>query len=219
MNDLVAPNVFVALEGCDGVGKSSIRNVLHECFLTAGRACTMLGQHAFLDPRTTRVIVNVREQRHRYDARDVADAYFRDKRLHSQWNVLPALERASVIADRSFISDAVYQDVLYDIPAEDTLERHSSAATLLPDLVVYVALDPDEAYERVVRRGKGMRHYERPADLRRITAAYDRVFVQRPAAWMPPVITFVNDVPNWRERVNEELAPAVLAFSPERSRR
>ncbi len=219
---LAAPNgvgTFLALEGCDGVGKSSIRDVLRVELELCGFRCMIIGQHSWLNPKVARLIIGVREGRRRHLPQEVADAYFLDKRLHAEHTVNPALSSSVILADRYIISDAVYQEALYGIPAESTLIRHHQARTLFPHATIYVKVNVDEAYRRVVSRSKATKHYERPAEMAAIMGTYERVLVDQPLPFMPQLITFENDSPDWRSRVRLELVPAVLALIQETSAR
>jgi dTMP kinase len=200
---------FVVLEGCDGVGKSTIRDELYRQLSDGGLEVMMVGQHAWLQPRVARLMNAAREARFPLPPDQITEAYFKDKRLHAEATVRPALQRAWMIADRYILSDAVYQEAIYGIPAETTLERHRAAGTLMPDLVIYVSVDVDEAYRRIERRAQHKRHYERPADMIRIMEVYHRVlFVDR--LWRARTVHFVNDAPDWQETVRSQLIPKVL---------
>lgn len=201
---------FIALEGCDGVGKSTIRDLLRDELVRQGMPCMMVGQHAWLNPRVGRVIADVRDRRHRHSPEQVAMAYFRDKRLHAAHTIEPGLRHRAVIADRYIHSDAVYQELLYGIPAEDTLARHRDANTLSPSVILYVSVSHQVAYQRVLERSKHTRHYERPAQMTRIMAVYRRVLFSEPFPGLPPVVHFDNHLPNVQERVATELVPALF---------
>lgn len=211
MTETKVPNgAFIALEGCDGAGKSSIRDELARLVRTKlDRDCVIVGQHSWLDPHSSRVIENVRTQRAQYTPDEIGDAYFHDKRAHAERTIGPAMESCWVLADRFIYSDAVYQQVLYGTAMQQTLDRHESRGTLAADLILYVDVDPDEAYRRIQKRSKVRRHYERPAGLTEIRAAYQELFGR-----LGPevrVVRFVNDVPDWRPRVEMELLPAILS--------
>jgi len=205
---------FFALEGCDGVGKSTIRTILMHLFKKHGIPCTSVGQHSWLDPWTTRLIVEVRERRCLHAPSDILAAYFHDKQLHSQNTILPAQTDSIVLADRYIFSDAVYQEVLYDIPATVTLEKHWLAGTLLPQAIIFVTTKLEDAVIRIANRSKHTRHYERPADMERIMASYANIFIHQPLFWLPPQIIFDNSLPNIEERVCNELFPEILKFCP-----
>lgn len=202
---------FVVLEGCDGAGKTTLREMLRRELGAVGLATVTVGQHSWLHPWYSRALVAAREQRRLPPPPELlAEAYLHDKHLHGLRNVNPARSRAIVIADRWFYSDAVYHGALYGIPPEQTLARHRQAGTEVPNLLVYVAADADQAYERILRRGRHTRHYERPTDLRRIVAGYEHLFSSGLVAG-PRVITIANaaGVDELRSCVAETLVPAV----------
>ncbi|MBE1582296.1 dTMP kinase [Nonomuraea angiospora] len=210
MSDAALRPAFLALEGPDGAGKSSIRNILHAELVRRGHGCIIVGQHAWLDVATARIMINAREQRFQYPSGELVDAYFLDKNLHATQTIRPALEHASVIADRSFLSDAVYQEVLYGINAESTLRRYHENGALLPELIIWIEVDSEEAYRRVIARGGQARHYERPAPLREISRVYQRVLIDHAPPWLPPVIKYVNERHgDWRSVVKRDLLPQV----------
>lgn len=198
---------FVAIEGCDGAGKSTIRDILAAAFQERSVPTTVIGQHSWLDPWTARLIVEIREQRRSHPPSAISDAYFRDKYLHARLNVLPACADSLVISDRYVLSDAVYLEAIYGIPAEHTLERHRVAGTPMPAALVYVTLDVDEAVRRISRRGRHTQHYERPADLRRIVRVYERVLSNMPLPWLPRTIVFDNTAQHPEARIRAELLP------------
>lgn len=167
---------FIVLEGCDGAGKTTLREMLRRELEAIGHATVTVGQHSWLHPWYSRALVAARENRRTLPPQLLREAYLHDKRLHGLRNVHPVRSKAIVIADRWFYSDAVYHAALYGIPPEDTLERHRQAGTEVPNLLVHVAIDADCAYERILMRGQHTRHYERPADLRRIVAGYSYLF-------------------------------------------
>ena len=135
--------------------------------------------------------MNARERRLDVSLEQLSSAYVLDKKLHGERNVKGVLKNAVVIADRWFYSDAIYHEVLYGIPAQVTLEKHRVAGTLIPDLIIYVRLDPIKAYERILKRGKLTRHYERPTDLKLIVEGYERLF-ENNSQNSPPVLVVTN---------------------------
>jgi dTMP kinase len=201
---------FIVLEGCDGSGKTTLRELLRVELLRRGLPTITIGQHSWLHPWHARTLVNARERRAHISHEQLAAAYIADKKLHGARNVHPAREHTAVIADRWLYSDAVYHEVLYGIPAEATLERHSEAGTEIPDRIIYVRLDPQRAYERILKRAKQTRHYERPADLRRIVEGYERVF-SRMLPGNPALFVVANgsDLAELERTVRDVLAPAI----------
>ncbi|MFN7153723.1 MAG: deoxynucleoside kinase [Acidovorax sp.] len=201
---------FVVLEGCDGAGKTTLREMLRAELDAAGVLAVTIGQHSWLHPWHARALVFAREQRTYVPPAQLSQAYLHDKRLHGLRNVEPARKRAVVIADRWFYSDAVYHEVLYGIPMHTTLEQHRGAGTVRPDLLVYVSVDADQAYERILQRGRHTRHYERPADLRRLVAGYEQLLLNSDFTGVELLrIGNALDVEALRQKVRQVLIPAI----------
>jgi dTMP kinase len=207
-------NPFIALEGCDGAGKTTLRKLLCEALVSAGLQTITIGQHSWLNPWNARTLVAVRERRGHISPELLSAAYLQDKHLHGLRNVRPGLEYAAVIADRWLYSDAVYHAALYEIPAEHTLELHRRAGTLVPDLLVYIATDPGQAYSRILARGRQTRHYERPSDLYRIVAEYDKL-LSAPFGKRPRVIRISNmgGLEDLVDQVETTIVPAARALA------
>jgi len=206
---------FVVLEGCDGSGKTTVREMLRVELEAIGVPTVTVGQHSWLHPWHARALVCAREQRTHVPPNQLSQAYLQDKRLHGLRNVEPVRRRAVVIADRWLYSDAVYHEVLYGIPKQTTLEQHSSAGTVRPDLLIYISVEADRAYERILRRGQHTRHYERPSDLRRIVAGYEQLLTYTDLAGVE-LLRFPNalDIQALRERVQTILVPAIRRRIP-----
>jgi thymidylate kinase len=100
--------------------------------------------------------------------------------------------------------------MLYDVPAKETIDRHKAAGTLIPSLLIYIEVDVDEAYRRILRRGRHTRHYERPADLRKVVSGYQTI-LEVGTTCADRLIRFDNSSINVEERVKEILLPEVLA--------
>lgn len=203
---------FFTLEGCDGVGKTTIRNHLIKNFKAEGVPCGCVGQHSWLDVWASRLIVEVREQRTKHSPNEIAQAYLLDKRQHAEKNIKPACKERIIISDRYIYSDAVYQEVLYGLSAEKTLNQHFQLDTLQPQAIIYIETDIAEAYNRILNRSKHARHYERPADMKKIVAVYNRILFGGFKKMLPPIILFKNDSSNICERVEEILMPQIRAF-------
>lgn len=183
---------FIVLEGVDGAGKTTTGRHIATHVRARGRPLNRIGQHSWLDPEAARVIIDVREhERHQRGSREITEAYFHDKQLQSKV-VTDLLRDRSVLCDRYIFSDAVYLEVLYGIPARETLDRHHTAGTLFPDAILYLDVPVDEAVDRVVTRGKGARHYENGYTLDRVGAAYRHLFFEMPPDYLPPVHIFRN---------------------------
>ncbi|GAB2942256.1 MULTISPECIES: dTMP kinase [Streptomyces] len=183
---------FLALEGVDGSGKTTTARLIAEHVRAQGRPLSRIGQHSWLDPQAARVIIDVREDRpHRHSHRRITEAYFRDKQLQAR-AIGDLLRDRTVLSDRYVFSDAAYLEVLYGIPARETLDRHHAHGTLLPDLIVYLDVPVELAADRVVSRGKSMRHYENSYTLDKVSTVYRALLLDDPPPYLPPVHVFRN---------------------------
>ncbi|MDO5656749.1 MAG: AAA family ATPase [Paracoccus sp. (in: a-proteobacteria)] len=165
------PN-FIGLEGCDGAGKTTLRQRIARELRRTAPDMIEIGQHSWRDVEAARVILGVREQRMRYAPEVIEAAYRQDKRLHELYNVRPMLDRGIVLADRTIVSDAVYQEALYGMDAAAAIRRYINEGFLFPGTLIYVFVDIETAVARIAQRGKHRRHYEREVDLRRISDIY-----------------------------------------------
>lgn len=201
---------FVVLEGCDGSGKTTLREMLRLELNAGGFKTVTVGQHSWLHPWYSRALIAARENRRKTPLHILSDAYLHDKHLHGRRNVIPARSNAIVLADRWFYSDAVYHAALYGIPLEQTLKSHLEAGTEVPQLLVYVEVESDLAYERILSRGKHTRHYEKPTDLRRILYSYSELLNSNLVDNVR-VIRIKNkaSLDELRLRVKETLMPAI----------
>jgi thymidylate kinase len=153
---------FLVLEGCDGSGKTTLREALARYLISRGMPVATIGQHSWLDLEASRTIIDVRERRRSVSPEMIAKSYFVDKRMHALHNVSPQLKRSTVLADRWIFSDAVYQEALYGMSARTIMEDHITSKTLLPDVCIWVDVPSAVAYSRVVKRVRKTRHYENP---------------------------------------------------------
>lgn len=200
---------FLVLEGIDGSGKTTTARLIAEHVRGNGRPLSRIGQHSWLDPQAARVIIDVREDRpHRHTDEQITDAYFRDKRLQAK-AIEDLLADRTVLADRYVFSDAVYLEVLYGVPARQTLDRHHQEGILLPDLVIYLDVAADLAADRVVARGKSMRHYENNYTLDKVARVYRSLLLEDPPPYLPPVHVFANTAGAHRDDRMAELLNAV----------
>lgn len=204
---------FIALEGCDGAGKTTMRRLITQSLERFGLPVFAVGQHSWLHLESSRVLAEVRSGVAGLSPVRIAEAYRMDKKEHYTKNIAPALTQALVISDRWILSDAVYQEVLYGIRSEETLAAYERDQVPWPCLIVYVYCEVSEAYKRILARGKAARHYERPSELSEVCNVYDRVL----SCPEFPVRTGVVRVPNHGDLedlnavLHDHLLPTILS--------
>ncbi|MBD2470945.1 deoxynucleoside kinase [Nostoc sp. FACHB-145] len=167
---------FLALEGCDGAGKTTIVRLISQALKQYNLPVFAVGQHSWLHLESSRVIAKVRAGVANFSADIISQAYRLDKKQHYKFNIAPAQSQAIVISDRWILSDAVYQEVLNGMRAEDTLATYMREQVPYPSMILYVTCDVSGAYSRILSRGKASRHYERPAELSQVCITYERIF-------------------------------------------
>ncbi|WP_372054282.1 deoxynucleoside kinase [Tistrella mobilis] len=203
--------LHIAIEGVDGAGKTTVRNALSRAMIRAGHPCSITGPHAWLDVDAGRRIVAFRERRGPVEPAAVSDAWFRDKQVIATRVIAPALDRVSVLSDRYVFSDAVYHEVLLDIPAMTTLERHLHAGTRMPDLLLYVDVDAELALARIEARTEARHFYEDRAHISPLLDCFRRVVAEVDRRRLAPVLTFLNHRADVAAAVEEEIMPVVVA--------
>ena len=183
---------LIVLEGADGVGKSTLRDGIYAELCRARRPAMMVTGHCWLDVAATRALIAFRDQRHALQAAEVSDARLTDRLTHAALIVAPALQSHTVIADRYIASDAVYQEVVFGIPALETLETYRARGIILPDVVVLVDAPAAIAVDRIVRRDQPRQFYENAKTLPTLIDRFRALLLEDPPSWFPPVIRIDN---------------------------
>lgn len=163
------PGRLVALEGIDGAGKSTLVRALARRLRSEGRTVAVRREPA--DPRLGRLA-------QRASVRDpwTGAVYFTLDRWLARRALEDALRRhAIVLTDRSFYSTLAYQGSALGPAARRRLRRLQSAATVRPDLVLWIDVPPADALRRLGRRGGPRSPLERRRVLGRVAAEYRRL--------------------------------------------
>jgi dTMP kinase len=206
---LAQTTAFIAIEGIDGAGKSTTRDILGRLLVKAGVPCIIIGPNSWLNPQAGRQIVGFREQRGNLDPQRLSEARFIDKRLMTERTLKPILKSMSVIADRYIFSDAVYHDVLLGIPAEGTLSHHLHSGSVLPDIVIYVEVEAEIAAARIGKKATPKQFYENLDQLRLLLAGFRRVMAYADEQRICRIIHFANHEDHLEQRVARTLVPAI----------
>lgn len=199
---------YLGFDGIDGSGKTSVLGLVQERLEGAGVLCFPLKMNSWLDPQATRVIVDSRHGRARHRPESIRAAYARDLALQAEAVIAPATLHGVVLQDRTPISAAVYQEVLFAIPARASLDAYRAAGLPFPSLIVFADVEAGEAGRRIAARGNQRRAWENDADLARLRAGFTSVLVEDPPSWLPPVVRLQTDL-GWREKVVDELLPRI----------
>ena len=157
---------FVALEGIDGVGKSTLARVLARTLRRQGWSVAVRREPA--DPRLGALAQRAAAE----DAWTGAVYFTVDRHL-----ALAGLERDLrrfdvVLQDRSYFSTLAYQGSALSARDRRRLTELEESATRTPDRVVLLDLDPADAVRRLGRRSLRRGPLEQLRTLRRVAKAY-----------------------------------------------
>ncbi len=140
--------MYLALEGIDGVGKTTQLGHLHRAFpdavITKEPGATKLGQ------RIRELVLGDND----FAPKSELFLFLADRAEHTQKVVIPALDAGkTVISDRSLISGIAYTDNRFDPEYLGELNRFA-VDNVLPDKVVILTIDEEGYKERIRGRGE-----------------------------------------------------------------
>lgn len=166
-------NLFIAVEGIDGSGKSTQVQLLKTNLEQAGyKVYTTHEPTSFEAGKLIRAIFNhqVKADQHTIAALFVADRL--QHLLDKENGILAMLEKGfTVITDRYYFSSYAYHSVYVDM--EWVMSINAKCAALLkPDLNVFVDIDPEIAYNRILAGRNTTEMYETLDNLRKVKANY-----------------------------------------------
>ncbi|MEM0129146.1 MAG: dTMP kinase [Thermoplasmata archaeon] len=165
--------LFVAIEGIDGAGKSTLQRALARRLRDAGWSVRLRREP--VDPRLGRAA-----QRIAVEDPWSAGIWFTIDRARARPSVEADLRRADVVlTDRSYWSTLAYQGGALPVALRRRLARLQHRASPPTDLVLWLDVPADRGLARVRRRGTGRAPLERVPAQRRAVAAY-RGFSRRP---------------------------------------
>jgi deoxyadenosine/deoxycytidine kinase len=162
-------NVYIAIEGAIGVGKTTLARLIRDEF-DAELLLEVFEENPFLSDFYT--------DRERYAFQ--TQIFFLLSRYRHQQQVVPAtLQRGPLISDYTFTKDRLFAHLNLKDDELEMYERvHAILAEkiLLPDLIVYLKADTDILMKRIAFRD---RTYEREMDrdyMEAVRMAYERFF-------------------------------------------
>ena len=143
---------FIAIEGIDGVGKTSVRRSLYTQLNALGFATVTIPSHSWLDRRASRIIGAAKYLGHEIPRSELRNAYLTDKQCLAEKVIIPKLQTHTVVCDRYLLSDIVYLHVIWHIPMEEIFEQIEARRLFLPSITIMVESDVTFAMERLHRR-------------------------------------------------------------------
>ena len=169
----VKSGAFIVLEGIDGAGTTTQLNRLTAWAKELGRVSLSTFEPTD-GPIRNYIRSALRGERVSPPQDAIALMFAADRLDHIARRVQPAVARGELVfCDRYVGSSLAYQGSL----CEPRWIREINSRALIPDLTLYLRIDPKVALERVSKReGEHRDMYETQELLERISAAYDSVY-------------------------------------------
>ena len=146
---------FVTLEGPEGSGKTSVSSLVSEYFSNKGRSVVLTREPGGIpiSEKIRDLILDPNNEE--MDDRTEALLYAASRRQHLVEKILPALEKGSlVICDRFLDSSLAYQGYARGLGIDEIYEVNKFAIdSHLPNLTIFLDLDPEAGMERIGVRG------------------------------------------------------------------
>lgn len=165
--------LFIAFEGIDGSGKSTLCELVHGHYISLGFSPVRLRE-----PTEGQWGRRIRELLKGPAMPDVAvqlELFLNDREEDVRMNLAPALGQGKmVLMDRYYYSNAAYQGAL-GIPPESIIEQNRKRGFPEPDRVYLLDIAPEEALRRIRHRnggGKGGDAFERLHFLEKVREIY-----------------------------------------------
>ena len=156
---------FITFEGCEGSGKTTLINSIEEYLLNSGYKVIKTrepgGSKIAEDIRNVILDVNNTEM----DKITEALLYAASRRQHLVEKVIPFLEKEYiVICDRFLDSSLAYQGYAREIGIDKVYNININATDgLLPDLTIYVDLDPEIGLNRIAKNNREQNRLDKEA--------------------------------------------------------
>jgi len=141
---------FIALEGIDGAGKTTIQKNLSNFLTEYGYNVLCLKE-----PTESIYGKKIRELLQQKDMPDldiITDLFIQDRKFDTENNIIPALKRNEIIIiDRYYFSNAAYQGAMGADPKK-IISMNIEAEFIIPDTVFFIDIPPELSLERINKR-------------------------------------------------------------------
>jgi dTMP kinase len=157
----MATGLFIVIEGIDGTGKSTQAKRLADWFRTQGRE-VVLSREPTDGPWGAKVRESAATGR--LAPEEELEYFLNDRRQHVEELIKPSLAGGKVvILDRYYFSTMAYQGARGFDPAN--IREKNEAFAPLPDLLLILDLDVDQALARIGVRGDTANEFEKRENL------------------------------------------------------
>jgi dTMP kinase len=164
---------FIVIEGIDGSGKTTLCKALLERFESLNVPAVQFCEPTHFE--TGKYIRKFLRKEISLNSFEQLLAFLEDRKQSVQRNILPALEKSNiVILDRYIYSTAAYQSNSIHSP-EEILQKNLDESFPIPDYLFYLDIKPEDAWERIQKRGISTEFFDTISNLEKIYSAYQKV--------------------------------------------
>jgi len=172
-------NLFIALEGIDGSGKSTQTKLLTEKLTAQGHKVYSTFEPT--DNAIGKMIRNIFRGEVKADHRVIAGLFVADRLdhlLNEEYGIVKKLEAGyTVICDRYCFSSYAYQGVHMDM--DWVIQANAmSAQTLRPDINIFIDVSPEISMQRLNSSRDNIEIYETLDNLKLVRAKYEEAFTK-----------------------------------------
>lgn len=164
------PGKFIVIEGLDGSGQSTQAELLRDFLIKEG-CRVVLTKEPTQDSIAGRKIKKVLDKMIEVEPRLLQELFTEDRKEHLENLIIPALkEEKIVISDRYFFSTFAFGasdglDLDWLIKINDEF--------LLPDLTFILKVSPEICIQRIEKRGKEKKLFEKKEKLKKVWQTYE----------------------------------------------
>lgn len=172
--------MYICFEGIDGCGKSTLARAIFEQYQQRGVSVILTKE-----PGSTPLGQQVRSMVQYADDIDIRAEfllYAADRAHHYTHVIAPALHAGTtIVSDRSFVSSIAYQGYGRGLDIALITEINTWVMhRVVPDVFVYLDIDPALAYQRIHARAETVTRFEqeKTSFFSRVIQGYDDIFKQ-----------------------------------------
>lgn len=170
-------NLFIAIEGIDGSGKSTQAKNIAKRLEAEGHKVYLTFEPT--DMRIGKMIRSILGGKEKADEKVIAALFVADRLdhlLHETNGIIKKLEEGyTVITDRYYFSSYAYHGAHVDMDWV-IASNNMAAQTLKPDVNIFVDVSPEVAMKRINANRESIEIYETLDNLKAVQAQYLRAF-------------------------------------------
>lgn len=164
---------LVVFEGIEGSGKSTQARLFYEELVKRGEKCILTFEPT--DSMIGKMIRELLKSGNPIDIRTLQMLFIADRSEHIERLIKPKLEEGfTVVTDRYAPSTIVYGSSFgkkYGLKMSYLINSHKPLVA--PDLVFFVGISPEKAFERIQRRGSVKERFDEMKSLKALDRGYE----------------------------------------------